>query len=211
MAPRPVPKSVPNVVRNACTSRVRPRSSRFGMPAALRSRLKILSRPVGTSKTSVIGRKPSRNRLAAPEGFRLECGELVGEPGSKVVRQVGPDDDVVAFPVLLVGGVEFDIGGRPVEPELSDGQGRQLVLAESGQDQRLVDQGSLSADHFEPLPRLRLETWRRLAPSSCPVARSGLRAGVGGGRRRASAPARLRSSTGAGGEGRLSRRPSAPP
>ena len=44
-------KSVPNVVRIACTSTTRRRSSRLAMPAAFKSRLRIRSKPVGTLKT----------------------------------------------------------------------------------------------------------------------------------------------------------------
>ena len=41
-------KCVPNVCRNAWMSSVRPRSSTFSMPAALRSRSKIRINPLGT-------------------------------------------------------------------------------------------------------------------------------------------------------------------
>ena len=61
-----------------------------------------------------IGGQPRRDRLAPAQGFRLERGELVGEPVLQVFRQVGPDDDAVPFPVLLVVGVEFhDTGSAP--------------------------------------------------------------------------------------------------
>ena len=102
-----------------------------------------------------VGGQPARDRLAPASGFRLECGELVVEPVLQVVRQVGADDNAVAFPVLLVVGVEFDVGDRPVELELRDGQARQLVLPEPGEHQRLVDQGSLSTERFEPFPNFR--------------------------------------------------------
>ena len=114
----------------------------------------------------------ARDRLRPFAGFRLECSELIGEPGSEVFRQIGPDHNAVAFAVLLVVGVKLDVGNRPIEPELSDGQGRQFVLPESGQNERLVDEGSLSPQRFELRPDLGTELGDRLPLPLAAVNRS---------------------------------------
>jgi hypothetical protein len=82
-----------------------------------------------------IGGQTGRDRREQPEpGISLERGEPLNEPGPEVVRQIGPDRHGVAFPGLLVGRVEVDVRNRTVEPELSDGQGRQLTLAKFGSE-----------------------------------------------------------------------------
>ena len=80
--------------------------------------------PIGNREDRNAARQSARNRLASPVGFRLERGELVGEPGSKVGGEVVADHDVVSLSVLLVGYVEIDIRNRSVEPELRDSQGQ---------------------------------------------------------------------------------------
>src|SRR5437016_1930154 len=111
------------------------------MPAIRKSRSKIRTSPAGTANTGV-----SPVNRAGSVG--LERGELVGEPGPEVGRQVGPDADPVAFAVLLIGRVKLDEGKGAVEPELGDGQARQLALPQPGEHKRLVDQGPLPADGF---------------------------------------------------------------
>src|SRR5262245_12501657 len=61
-----------------------------------------------------IGGQTRRDRLAPSKSFFLESSALVGKPVLQVFRQVGPDDDPIALPVLLVLGVELDMGGRAV-------------------------------------------------------------------------------------------------
>ncbi|ODU00235.1 MAG: hypothetical protein ABS79_03730 [Planctomycetes bacterium SCN 63-9] len=51
----PALNNVPNVVLNACTSTVRPRSSALGIPAIRRSRLRILLSLSGTQKSGAAG------------------------------------------------------------------------------------------------------------------------------------------------------------
>nr|WP_231954100.1 hypothetical protein [Pirellulimonas nuda] len=53
----PADSMVPKECRKECTSSVRPRSSAFLMPAAFRSRSKILISCDGTSNTGVVGGK----------------------------------------------------------------------------------------------------------------------------------------------------------
>ncbi|MGA7498612.1 MAG: hypothetical protein WBX00_17935 [Isosphaeraceae bacterium] len=60
--------------------------------------------------------QPRRNRLAPVQCFRLERGELFGEPVLQVFRQVVADDHAVAFAVLFVLGVKLDVRDRTIEP-----------------------------------------------------------------------------------------------
>ncbi|MFO0876131.1 MAG: hypothetical protein U0840_02060 [Gemmataceae bacterium] len=68
---------------------------------------------------------------------------------AQVVRQVAPEWDRRPLAVLLVGRVQFDPWRLVVEVNLPDGQRRQLALAESGQHQRLVDQGTFTPQLVE--------------------------------------------------------------
>jgi hypothetical protein len=92
--------------------------------------------------------------LKPTSGFILAYGERVGKPGPDIVGQISPDRHGVALPVFLVGLIQLGVGVRPVEPQLTDSQRCQLVSAESGQNQRLVNQGSLSTEGVELLPNL---------------------------------------------------------
>ncbi len=67
--------------------------------------------------------KVGRQGLATAASYRLKSGKTVGEPGAKVFRQVGADDDAVPFPALLVGGVEVNVRNRGVEPQVEQPSG----------------------------------------------------------------------------------------
>ena len=99
--------SVPKVVRKAWTSKVRPRSSLFGMPAAARSRLKMRTSPVGTSSNKASGRvgpwSASQARMSSARSERsgsvfpsrffslAACNFSRSEPG---VRSISPSVSV---------------------------------------------------------------------------------------------------------------------
>ncbi len=91
---------------------------------------------IGDGKNRHLAWQSSRDRLSSSASIRLEQGELLDKPGSQIFRQVGPDDDAVAFPVLLIVGIKLDMGNWSVELKLSDRQGRQFILSESSQNER---------------------------------------------------------------------------
>jgi hypothetical protein len=62
--------------------------------------------PIGDVEDRAGAGQLARDEFAPAPGFRLERGELPGESGPEVSRQVGTDDDAIAFPVLLVFGVQ---------------------------------------------------------------------------------------------------------
>ncbi len=132
-----------------------------------------------------IGRESGRNRLAAAASIGLERGELAGEPGSEIGDEVGAEDDAVAFAVLLVGRIELGVRDRPVEPELIDRERTEFVPTEPGQDEGLVDQGSLSGRVIRVAPVSHPGRWRSSRPVACPFGGSMRRAGGDDGPRRA--------------------------
>jgi hypothetical protein len=109
---------------------------------------------IGNLEDGKITGQPHWDRLALPKGICLEPGEPVVEPALQVFRQIAANDDAIPFPVLLVFGVEFEMRDRGVESKLGHRQARQFAPPEPGQNHRLVDQGSLQAQHFQTISAL---------------------------------------------------------
>jgi hypothetical protein len=59
--------------------------------------------------------QPGRDRGAGLAGFLLQPGQLVGEPVAQVRGEVIPQGDIVPLPVLLIGGVEGEVGHGVIE------------------------------------------------------------------------------------------------
>ncbi len=72
----PFDKSVPNECRSACTSIVRPRSSRLGMPASFKSRSRIRTKSFGTLNSFVSASSASGcgTHHAIAQHFRIPAG-----------------------------------------------------------------------------------------------------------------------------------------
>jgi hypothetical protein len=93
-----------------------------------------LAQLVGHVENGRIARQPGRNRGASAQGVGLEPDQLVGEPLAKIAGEVIADRHGVPVPVLLVCGVEREVGTGAVEGQLSHGKGSQLAPTKSGQE-----------------------------------------------------------------------------
>lgn len=91
-----------------------------------------------------------RDRLAPLSGCGLQVSQLLTEPPAKVGGQIVAEGERVPLPILLVGRVELEVRTAFGEVELPDSQGGELVVPQPGENQRLVDQGSLPTDRRQP-------------------------------------------------------------
>ncbi|MCI0463813.1 MAG: hypothetical protein L0Z62_43315 [Gemmataceae bacterium] len=101
-----------------------------------------------------VGRQPGRNRGARLAGFVLQPAQLVGKPGAQVRGKVISQWNIVSLPVLLIGGVEGQVGHGVIKAQVRHGEGSQLALAQPRQDQRLVDERPFPPEPFQTFAHL---------------------------------------------------------